>query len=95
LTDDSGDTTSWPPSGHEDYTEIVVHPAFSVAVEAVQNGDGTVTYAAHPSGGEGDILAVRWAFADGPAAGSTVTRAPSSGTVTVTDGTGATATASF
>jgi len=97
LADDSGDTTTWPPAGHGDYTEIIVYPGLAVTIDAAPNGDGTVTYLAHVTGGDGTLLAARWTFADGStAAGASVTRPAASGAaVTVTDGTGTTAAATL
>jgi hypothetical protein len=96
LTDDSGDTTSWPPEGHPEYTEIDVYPWLTATIDTTANPDGTVTYAARTAGGQGTILSYRWTFADGTTAfGATVTRLPASGvSLVATDGTGTMATAS-
>ncbi|HZU78574.1 MAG TPA: PKD domain-containing protein [Acidimicrobiales bacterium] len=78
---------------------VVVGPQFQAVVAASPGGTpGEVTYRAATTGGDGTVLAYRWVFSDGTtAAGAEVTHdfgttAPGA-VLTVTDGSGTTATA--
>jgi len=89
--DGDGNTTSWS-------TPVYVRPPIAPRV-SVSRGRGGWTLTARLSGGDGALLAAHWVFADGSDAwGTQVRRAGAAaprGAVTVTDGDGATATASF
>ncbi|HEX5269010.1 MAG TPA: PKD domain-containing protein, partial [Gemmataceae bacterium] len=79
--------------------KVVVFPALRPQIAASATGS-TVAYRASASGGDGHVLAWRWRFADGATAtGPSVRHTFPAGvtpaaTLTVTDGSGSTATAS-
>ena len=92
ATSTSGDVATWD-------LQVTVYPRLVAAVSATTNADGSVSYTASASGGDGDVLAWRWVFADGStASGPSVTHTFAGGvtpgaTLTVTDGTGSEASA--
>ena len=89
--DGDGNTVSWS-------TPVYVRPPIAPRV-AESRGRGGWTLTAHLTGGDGALLAAHWVFADGSDAWGTQVRRPGAGAprgaVTVTDGDGATATATF
>jgi len=90
-TDSNGRTVEFP-------VYIEAFPRLAPVVSATSNPDGSVTYRVDVSGGDGTVLAIRWALPDGTSAyGPTVTAAGSAAapTVFVTDGTGTVASATL
>jgi hypothetical protein len=89
--DTSGDGASW------DF-QIYAYPQLTASVTSASNG-AAISYTGSACGGQGTILAWRWTFSDGTtASGQTVTHQFATGvtpgaTLTVTDGSGTTATA--
>jgi hypothetical protein len=92
ATDTTGKVANWSLT-------VNVYPQLSVQAEARPSGGGDVTFTGRVQGGQGTVLAWRWTFNDGgSASGQMVThRFPvgvqATGILTVTDGSGATETA--
>jgi hypothetical protein len=90
--DTSGDQASW-------YVEVIVHPHLTAGYTAARRSRYGYLFSGSASGGDGTILAWRWIFSDGttangPQVAHTFPRGVRHGAkLTVTDATGATASA--
>jgi PKD domain len=90
VTDNLGDTYSWTQS-------VRIDTPLSATVVQTPGSGKSVVLSVSAQGGEGNVIAARWTFADGRTAeGTTITlpHKPQEGSVTITDGAGNAATTS-
>ena len=97
ATDLNGRTTIWPPKEHQEWGRVIVYPALSALISKSSSGS-TYAFDGSALGGSGSVLAYRWSFSDGSTGSgvsiSHIFAGPGAATLTVTDATGGTATAS-